>query len=277
MVRAVSAQAGWRSLLPVDWRCLEALARLGSGDEERALQLADEEIAAAERFASTCCAVLGAARALARGRRGAQVAAIETAPRAARSPLDLARALVDHGGALRRAGERALSREPLLEGLELAAACVASALAEHARTELRAAGARPRRAARSGVEALTPSERRVAALAAEGLSNAEVAQALFVTVRTSGDAPQRRLSQARDRLARRSPRRALGLDPDRDNPTGEHRGERGEAPSTLPGMNTSTPHLATTEASRVRWADLAGRPHGELGAVRPSRSSSCTD
>ena len=174
---------GVAQLLPVDWRCLEARARLGSGDAERALQLADEEIAAAERFGSP--RELGRAlrvRGLVAGGE-AQVAAIDCL-RAARSPLDLARALVDHGGALRREGERALAREPLLEGLELAATCGASALAEHARTELRAAGARPRRAARSGVEALTPSERRVAALAAEGLSNAEVAQALFVTVRT---------------------------------------------------------------------------------------------
>ena len=31
-------------------------------------------------------------------------------------------------------------------------------------------------------------------------------------------------------------------------------------------MNTLTPHLATSEASRVRWADLAGRPHGDLAA-----------
>ena len=182
-VKAMAAQAGWRSLRPVDWRSLEASARLRSGDTERALQLAGEDVAAAVRF--------GSPRDLARALRirglvagpEAQVAAIDSL-RAAGSSLELARALVDHGAALRRAGERAHSREPLLEGLELAAACGASALVEQARTEVRAAGARPRRVARSGVESLTPSERRVAVLAAEGLSNAEIAQALFVTVRT---------------------------------------------------------------------------------------------
>ncbi|HKP91309.1 MAG TPA: helix-turn-helix transcriptional regulator, partial [Thermoleophilaceae bacterium] len=57
-------------------------------------------------------------------------------------------------------------------------------LAERARQELRAAGGRPRRARITGVESLTASERRVAAMAAEGLSNPEIAQALFVTKKT---------------------------------------------------------------------------------------------
>ncbi len=50
--------------------------------------------------------------------------------------------------------------------------------------ELVATGARPRRLSVSGVEALTPSERRIAAMAAEGMANREIAQALFVTQRT---------------------------------------------------------------------------------------------
>ena len=175
--------AGWRSVAPAEWRSLAAVAALGAGDTARARQLAEEDVAAAERFGST--RELGRAlrvRGLMTGPAD-QRAAIECL-RGGRSPLELARALVEHGAALRRSGRRTQSREPLHEALELASSNGATALAEHARTELRAAGARPRRVARSGVDALTPSERRVALLAAEGLTNAEIAQALYVTVRT---------------------------------------------------------------------------------------------
>ena len=57
-------------------------------------------------------------------------------------------------------------------------------LAHRARHELRATGARPRRTALSGIDALTPAEHRVAALAADGHSNREIAQQLYVTRRT---------------------------------------------------------------------------------------------
>jgi DNA-binding NarL/FixJ family response regulator len=69
-------------------------------------------------------------------------------------------------------------------GLEEARACGATALVERAYEELRATGARPRKILYSGVEALTPSERRVASMAAEGKTNREIAQALFVTPKT---------------------------------------------------------------------------------------------
>jgi len=103
-----------------------------------------------------------------------------------RSParLEEARARVALGGALRRRGHRVDSREPLREGYELARRCGADGLAESARAELRASGIRLRRAAVSGTDALTPSERRIADMAAAGLSNAEIAQQLFLTVKT---------------------------------------------------------------------------------------------
>jgi DNA-binding NarL/FixJ family response regulator len=57
-------------------------------------------------------------------------------------------------------------------------------LVERAEQELAATGARPRRLLLSGVESLTASERRVAGFAAEGLSNKDIAQQLFVTTKT---------------------------------------------------------------------------------------------
>ena len=76
------------------------------------------------------------------------------------------------------------AREPLAEALDLAARCGARPLAARTREELRATGARPRRAWRTGVEALTPSELRIVRLAAEGRTNREIAHELYVTLKT---------------------------------------------------------------------------------------------
>ena len=103
-----------------------------------------------------------------------------------RSParLEHARACITFGGALRRRGHRVESRAVLREGYELARRCGAHALAETARSELRASGIRLQREPASGADSLTPSERRIAEMAAAGLSNAEIAQELFLTVKT---------------------------------------------------------------------------------------------
>jgi DNA-binding CsgD family transcriptional regulator len=103
-----------------------------------------------------------------------------------RSPalLERAKSLVELGAALRRAGQRGAARDPLAEGLFLAARCGARPLAARAREELHTAGARPRRDWRRGVEALTPCELRIAQLAAIGRTNREIAQTLYVTVKT---------------------------------------------------------------------------------------------
>ncbi len=98
--------------------------------------------------------------------------------------LEHAKALLALGGALRRGRRPAEAREPLRLALELADRCGAGGVVERARAELYAAGARPRVTALAGPASLTPSERRVAELAAEGLSNKEIAQALFVTLKT---------------------------------------------------------------------------------------------
>ena len=98
--------------------------------------------------------------------------------------LELARARVDLGRALVRAGRRDAAREHLRAGQELAFRCGATLLVERAHRELLATGARPRRTAAAGRDELTPSERRVTQMAAEGLTNREIAQALFVTEKT---------------------------------------------------------------------------------------------
>ena len=98
------------------------------------------------------------------------------------------------------------AREPLRRALELAVACSATGLAEHVRTELYAAGARPRTDARSGAAALTASERRVADLAAGGETNRDIAQTLYVTPKTV----EVHLSNAYRKLGIRSRRELAG-------------------------------------------------------------------
>ena len=98
--------------------------------------------------------------------------------------LEHARALVDLGAALRRDNSRSQARQVLREGIEHAHRCGATALIQRANDELAATGARPRTMLLTGADALTASERRVAHMAARDLSNKEIAQALFVTVKT---------------------------------------------------------------------------------------------
>ena len=98
--------------------------------------------------------------------------------------LEHALSLIDLGATLRRAAHRADARIPLREGLAIARGCHAHVLADRAHDELEASGAGQRRLTREGVETLTPSERRIAQMAAEGMANREIAGALFVTIRT---------------------------------------------------------------------------------------------
>ena len=72
----------------------------------------------------------------------------------------------------------------MVRAQDLAQRTGAQLLAQRAREELLAAGARPRRVAITGPDSLTSAERRVAGLAAAGLSNRQIAQHLFITLAT---------------------------------------------------------------------------------------------
>ncbi|HET6165952.1 MAG TPA: AAA family ATPase [Marmoricola sp.] len=99
------------------------------------------------------------------------------------SPLLLERALglAAYGAALRRTGKTSRARTALEQAVDLAHRCGAARVRDEALEELRMTGARPRRLAVTGVEALTAAEYRVARRAADGLTNTELCQALFLS------------------------------------------------------------------------------------------------
>jgi ATP/maltotriose-dependent transcriptional regulator MalT len=98
--------------------------------------------------------------------------------------IERARAHARLGVALRLAGRQLEARETLRLAVDQAHRSGAKDLEERAIRELRAAGGRPRRRLISGVGALTPSERRVAELAATGHLNREIAERLVVALTT---------------------------------------------------------------------------------------------
>jgi DNA-binding CsgD family transcriptional regulator len=178
---------GFRNPGAARWRSLKALALMAGGETPEARQLASEELELSRRW-GTPRAIGRSLRVLGLSKGGkAGLSLLEesvTVLRESPALLERARAHVEFGAALRRSGKRVEARDELRVGAELAQRCGAAGLAAKAHEELLAAGAKPRSTALSGVESLTPSERRVAGMAAEGMGNREIAQALFVTLRT---------------------------------------------------------------------------------------------
>ncbi len=169
------------------WRSYAALAAARLGERDRADELIEEDLGIARRFgapepigeALRVQALLAPSAEMAERAREAVNVLAGSELRVAH-----ARALIDLGAALRRGGHRRDAREPLREGLALANRCGSVVETDRAMHELRATGARPRRPAVTGVDALSPQERRVTAMATEGLGNREIAEALFLTRRT---------------------------------------------------------------------------------------------
>jgi DNA-binding CsgD family transcriptional regulator len=200
----LTAAAGWQALgaenpAVASWRTAAVAAHHALGQHDEAAALAAEQLELARKGGSAitlgiALRVHGAASFRPRGGTGGSsppesaerqdlaeaVRVLEATP----ARYELALALAGHGACLRRAGQRTRAREPLRRALDLAERTGAAGLAGAVRRDLIAAGARPRRAALTGPDALTAGERRVAALAAGGASNRQIAEHLFITQAT---------------------------------------------------------------------------------------------
>jgi DNA-binding CsgD family transcriptional regulator len=167
------------------WRATAAQAALALNDRTAADQLIEDELELSRRLAAPAAIARGLRikGLIEGGTTGLHLLeqAAHTIP-ADPPRLERTRALVDFGSALRRANKRTAARPPLTEAHQLARSGGATALAERARIELAALGARPRKEPATR-DQLTPSEHRVVEMARRGMTNKQIAQTLFITVK----------------------------------------------------------------------------------------------
>ncbi|MFF7859120.1 AAA family ATPase [Streptomyces sp. NPDC007904] len=182
-------QAAWQRTNPAvsTWWYWAGRAHLALGDRRAARALAEQAVAGA-RSAHLPLA-LGAGLELWAATVAAEEGALmleeaEDVLGRTRAALLTARVKVARGRALHELGYRKAAREVLRQGWEEAYALGARPLRDVAHRALLATGARPRRPVSRGLAALTRSEAQVARLAADGRSNAWIAETLFVTQRT---------------------------------------------------------------------------------------------
>ncbi|MGI8595119.1 MAG: LuxR C-terminal-related transcriptional regulator, partial [Solirubrobacteraceae bacterium] len=171
----------------IDWRSCAARALGQLGDQDGARELVEEELTLARRFGAPRAIALALCARAALGEDEDEIDDLrEAAEILDGSPAQLTRAHVlgDLGAAQLERGQRAEARETLHCAAEISQRCGATALTGRVMANLRRTGARPRRTARTGPDALTPAQRRVAHLAAQGLPNRDIALELVVTPRT---------------------------------------------------------------------------------------------
>jgi DNA-binding CsgD family transcriptional regulator len=192
-VRDLLAAGAWLDRWPIQnpsvvpWRSTLAAALAQPEERQRARQLATTEVKharALDQPRSLGIALRVAALLEPRADNIDLLREATSVLESSQARLEHARALTDLGATLRRNRNRTDAREPLRQALDIAHRCGATPLAARAHTELLATGARPRRIALSGADALTATERRIADMAAEGQTTPEIAQALFVTIKT---------------------------------------------------------------------------------------------
>jgi DNA-binding CsgD family transcriptional regulator len=190
--RALERLAGWQATIErgpgsrselAPWYQLSALALLGLGRRDEAREMIARALGPA-RPSPTPYSLGTALRVAALIEEPVSLGLLRralTVLEGSEFTLEHARVLVDLGSALRRARRRREALAPLQRGRALALGCGATALISQADEELGVLESAPHRQLVDGLEALTASERRVALMAIEGLSNPEIALALFVS------------------------------------------------------------------------------------------------
>ncbi|WP_072481618.1 helix-turn-helix transcriptional regulator [Amycolatopsis australiensis] len=170
----------------VPWRAHAARAALALGQADDAVRLAEEDITASARWGAprplgTALTTLGLVREDDEAERALNKAI--TTLRSSPARLQLATALTELGTLHARHGQSEKAIETLRQAVELSEHCGARPLARRAAEELRSA----RRAltpAKDNEHGLTRQENRIAVMAAQGLTNREIATALHLTRRT---------------------------------------------------------------------------------------------
>jgi DNA-binding CsgD family transcriptional regulator len=194
---------GVRNPAVTSWRCAAATALCAAERTTEARDLARENLELARAFGAPWALGMALRTAAEVGdpvdRLGLLTEAVGVLEPAGAS-LECAKATIDLGSVLISQGRQDEALSTLRRGADLAFRCRAQPLADRAARELRAAGARPRRLALMGSDALTPAERRVAELAAGGMINARIAEALFVSEKTV----EGHLTRVYQKLGRRS-------------------------------------------------------------------------
>lgn len=156
------------------------LLRLGRRAEARELTATGEELA--NRWGTARARGLAS---LGRGMVDRDADALGAAVDAlAGMPWYLTRARILLGGASLRKDDRAAARGHFREAVDLAVRCGFRPLAREARSGLLAAGGRWHARTAGVSSVLTDGERRVAELAVSGATNREIAETLFVALRT---------------------------------------------------------------------------------------------